>query len=333
MDHQGLPGDGWANLQKALPGATPARVFICAPFQSSGIFPHRAAAGAQAMFGQYDSREDYQPFGYVGRIPLYVTTLLVIAYVTATVTLALCRAGNMPDFSWFLRYDSDAVRWQYQVWRFFTYPLVNGPSIWFAIEMYLLYSFGREVERFIGRTAFGMLYFSLVVLGPCLLTAAGPWMHGELAGSGTADFAVFIAFCTIYPNVEIFFTFKAKWIAAVILGINSLIYLENHMIVELLVFWATCLAAFLFIKYLRGHIRFRFSFRDYFRLRRSRRSLHAVPSPRPAPPRKLPPPADDVIESIDPLLDKIAKHGIASLTAREREKLEQARAELLKKQG
>jgi hypothetical protein len=46
---------------------------------------------------------------------------------------------------------------------------------------------------------------------------------------------------------------------------------------------------------------------------------------------KPPTPRDDVIESIDPLLDKIAKHGIGSLTPREREQLEQARAELLKK--
>jgi len=286
------------------------------------------------MFGQSDPRNDYQPFGYVGRIPLYVTTILVITYVAAMVALALLRAGNAPDYSSLLVYDSVAIRFGYQFWRFLTYPLVNGPSIWFAVEMYLLYSFGREVERFIGRASFGVLYLSLVLLGPCLLTAAGMWIPSELRGSGTIDFAVFIAFCTIYPNVEIFFTFKAKWIALVILGINSLQLLAAHATVDFLVFWAACLAAFLFIKYLRGQFQFsfRFSLRDYLRQRRSRRSLRSVPSPRPAPPRKPAAPRDDLIESIDPLLDKIAKHGIGSLTAREREKLEQARAELLKKQ-
>jgi membrane associated rhomboid family serine protease len=282
------------------------------------------------MFGQSDSRNDYEPLGYLGRIPLYVTTILVIAYVAAMVSIALFKAGNIPDFSSLLLYDTVDVRTGFQVWRFLTYPLVNGPSLWFVVEMYLLYSFGREVERFIGRTSFGVLYLSLVVLGPCLFTAAGAWRYGMLAGSGTVDFAVFIAFCTIYPNVEIFFSFKAKWIAAVILGINSLILLQGHQTSDLLLFWATCLAAFLFIKYLRGQIQF--SLRDYFRQRRSRQSLRAVPSPRPIPQRKPAPPSGDVLESIDPLLDKIAKHGIASLTAREREKLEEARAELLKKQ-
>jgi len=286
------------------------------------------------MFGDTDPRNDYQPFGYIGRIPLYVTTLLVITYVAAMVALALLRAANTPDFSDFLAYNSIAVRTGWQFWRFLTYPLVNGPSIWFAIEMYLLYSFGREVERFIGRTSYGVLYFALIVLGPCLLTAAGAWMPTELRGSWSVDFAVFIAFCTIYPNSEIFFTFKAKWISVVILGINSLQLLAAHAIVDLLLLWTVCLAAFLFIKYLRGQIQspFRFSLRDYFRLRRSRRSLRSVPGPRPAPQNKPAAPRSDVIESIDPLLDKIARHGIASLTAREREKLEQARAELLKKQ-
>ena len=108
--------------------------------------------------------------------------------------------------------------------------------------------------------------------------------------------------------------------------------IRDSLIVEFAVFWLTCLAAFLFIKYLRGHIRF--SLRDFFRQRRSRRNLRPLPKPRPAPLLTKPStPRDDVIESIDPLLDKIAKHGIASLTPQERERLEEARAELLKKPG
>jgi len=284
------------------------------------------------MFGQSDSN-DYQPLGYLGRIPLYVTTLLVIIYVTVMVALALLQAGDVPYFAQFLLYEPDSVLRHFQFWRFFTYPLVNGPSIWFAIEMFLLFSFGREVERFIGRASIGMLYLTLVVVGPCLLTAAAVFIPGltMLAGSWDVNFAVFIAFCSIYPNVEIFFSVKAKWIAAIFLGINSLQLLAGHAFALLLVFWATSLAAFLFIKYLRGHIRFRFSLRDTLRHWRSRRNLRPLPKPRPAPQGKPPTPHDEVIESIDPLLDKIAKHGIGSLTAREREKLEQARAELLKK--
>ena len=284
------------------------------------------------MFGQSDSN-DYQPYGYLGRIPLYLTTILVIVEVAAWVTLALCQAANLPDIAGLLYFDSDFVRAHFEFWRFFTYPLVNGISIWFVVEMWFLYSFGREVERFVGRTAFAMLYFSLIVLGPCLLTAISPFVVGylPLRGSQTVNFAVFVAFATIYPNVEIFFTVKAKWIAAILFGVVSLQLLAGHVFIDLGVFWLTCLAAFLFIKYLRGHIRF--SLRDFFRQRRSRRNLRPLPKPRPAPLPKPSTPRDNVIESIDPLLDKIAKHGIASLTPQERDRLEEARAELLKKPG
>jgi len=280
----------------------------------------------------YSDSNDYQPFGYLGRIPLYVSTILVIVYSAAMVALVLCRAGGGPDFGGMLLYDSLDVRVGYQFWRFFTYPLVNGPSIWFVVEMYLLYSFGREVERFIGRTSYGMLYGCLVALGPCIATAVTtlvPHYLIDLSGSQTVDFAVFIAFCAIYPNAEILFTFKAKWIAAILIAVSSLQMLAGRAIPELLLFWAACAAAFLFIKYLRGHLRF--SLGDYMRQRRSRRSLRPLPRPEAAPRARLGAGSGDVIESIDPLLDKIAKHGIGSLTEAERARLEEARTELLKK--
>ena len=317
--------EGSPNLQKRARRAMP-RIFNLRALRFGWHLGGRAA-GAQDMFGQSDPRDEYQPLGYMGQVPLYVTTLLVIGYVAAMVALVFVKAGG------YLVYDTDSVLHNWQLWRFFTYPLVNGPSIWFAVEMYFLYRFGRDVEQFIGRTSYAVLYLSLVVLGPCILTAVGTWQYAGLAGSGTVNFALFIAFCTIYPNVEIFWTFKAKWIALVILGINSLEYLDAHATIELLVFWATCLAAFLFIKYLRGHIQIQIPWRNFFRQRRSRRNLRAMPSPRIEPREKPVAPREDVLESIDPLLDKIAKHGIGSLTAREREQLERARAELLKKPG
>jgi hypothetical protein len=287
------------------------------------------------MFGQSESN-DYQPFGYIGRIPLYFSTCLVLLYCTSLVALVFCHFFHGPSVELLLCYDGLSVTKQYQFWRLLTYPVVNvPPSIWFPLEMYLLYSFGREVERFIGRTAFMMLYVSLVVLAPCLSTAAVA-LHPDLiivfGRSFTPNFAVFVAFAAIYPNVEIFFTFKAKWVAAILIGIYSLEFIYYNQVVDLLLFWATCAAAFAFIKYLRGQIQF--SLRDYFRQRRSRQVLKPLPRPKAAQ-RMLPPKSerDDVIESIDPLLDKIAKHGISSLTAGERAKLEEARAELLKKPG
>ena len=125
------------------------------------------------MFGKpSDSRDDYQPIGYIGGFSIYVTTLLVIVYVVAMVVLALMQSADGMRLHVLLQFGAIKVSdygtvGGYDVWRYFTYPLVNGPSIWFAVEMYLLAFFGREVERFIGRRSFGMLYFLLVLLAPC----------------------------------------------------------------------------------------------------------------------------------------------------------------------
>jgi hypothetical protein len=42
---------------------------------------------------------------------------------------------------------------------------------------------------------------------------------------------------------------------------------------------------------------------------------------------------EDLHESIDPILDKISRSGLASLTARERSRLEKARHKLIAKDG
>ena len=55
-------------------------------------------------------------------------------------------------------FDSAEVWSGGQVWRLMTYAFIHPPLgsalLWFAIEMYMLFVFGREVERFIGRRAY-----------------------------------------------------------------------------------------------------------------------------------------------------------------------------------
>ena len=125
------------------------------------------------------------------------------------------------------------------------------------------------------------------------------------------------------------------WIAVVILAINSLSDLAAHDWTDLILMWATCGFAFLAIKYLRGHISLpHFSMRDYFRRRRSQRSLRAMPPPPPRAPRPAAPPQDDVIES-NRIRSSTRSPNMESTVSphAKREKLEQARAELLKKPG
>jgi membrane associated rhomboid family serine protease len=97
------------------------------------------------MFGVTTS-DDYRPVAWMGRYPVDVTTMLVGLHVAAAILAAILVAIGAGSILVYMQFDSAAV-WSGQVWRLFTYGFVHAPSglLWFAIEMYMLFVFGREV--------------------------------------------------------------------------------------------------------------------------------------------------------------------------------------------
>jgi membrane associated rhomboid family serine protease len=271
--------------------------------------------------------EDYHPITWVGRFPIYVTTLLVVLHVAAmvvvAVSMALAGARDAAEIPWIepLIYSNADVLRHFSLWQFVTYAFVNAPSLWFVVEMWMLYTFGREVEKFVGRRAFLWLYAALVLVGPLALTLLGlAGVPAALAGSGTIHFALFVAFVVIYPRAEIFFSFQAKWVAAVLLAIYSLQFLAARAWPALGVLWLECACAVAILHFAGV----------------ANASLGAwlperdePPAPRRSRRSREEPEEADLHESIDPLLEKISRQGIGSLTKRERQRLEQAREALL----
>lgn len=270
------------------------------------------------MIGSRKS-DDYGPLGWVGQYPIHVATLLVILYCATMIALALVSPLTRVNLVETLAFRSDAAE-RLQLWRFGSYAFLNGPSIWFAVDMFFLVWFGREVERFIGRRAFIILFFVLLLLPACVLSALGFWIPTrQYTGETVLSFSIFLAFAALYPGVEFFFGIKVKWLALILFAIYSLEALSDRDAVQLAVLWSSAAGAFLYMDYVRG-----FPFFDRFK-RASR------PSPPARKPRRPPPAEEDVVGSIDPLLDKIARQGLSSLSAREREMLEHARDVLIKR--
>src|SRR5438093_414368 len=283
------------------------------------------------MFGVTTS-DDYRPVAWMGRYPVDVTTMLVGLHVAVAIFTAILYAIGVAPILAYLQFDSAAV-WSGQVWRLFTYAFVHAPTpsglLWFAVEMYMLFVFGREVERFIGRRAYITLYMILLVTPAVLLTIWGLWQRSVLSlasGSSALHFGIFVAFATIYPRAELFLRIMTKWVVLILAAIYTLQLLAYHAWSDLMVVWTSIGAAFLFIE-MNGAgpelpwwdaLKTRFAPRPKF---------HVVPkmhSTRSADP-------DDVYTSIDPILDKISKFGIGSLTASERRQLDRERERLLKK--
>src|SRR5881394_3194845 len=279
------------------------------------------------MFGVTTS-DDYRPVAWMGRYPVDVTTMLVVLHVAVAILTAVLVAFGASSVVAFLQFDSAEVWYGGQVWRLLTYAFVHAPSglLWFAIEMYMLFVFGREVERFIGRRAYIVLYLVLLIAPTAVLTIWGLWQRSALAGSPALHFGIFVAFATIYPRAELFLRIMTKWVVLILAAIYTLQLLAYHAWSDLMVVWTSIGAAFLFIE-MHGAgpelpwwdaLKTRFAPKPKF---------HVVPkmhSTRSADP-------DDVYTSIDPILDKISKFGIGSLTAGERRQLDRERERLLKK--
>src|SRR4051812_11943251 len=203
------------------------------------------------MFGVTTS-DDYRPVTWMGRFPVDVTTILVALHVVVAILTCLVVAAGSGAVLNFMLFDSARVLGAGQIWRLATYAFVHSPSmlLWFAIEMYMLFVFGREVERFIGRRAYIALYLALLLAPTLLLTMWGFWKRSGLAGSPALHFGIFVAFATIYPRAEMFLRIMAKWVAVVLAAIYTFQLLAYHDWSALAVVWASVATAFFFVELL-----------------------------------------------------------------------------------
>jgi len=269
--------------------------------------------------------EQCEPLTWVGRVPVYLSTAIAFAHGVMMVFTALALASGAEWFFQVFAFSPQSAIGKLHLWQFVTYAFVNRPEIFTLIQLVLLAFFGRDVEKFIGRRAFAWLYAVLVLAVPVLLSVLG-FLGVEIlsfSGSNEVHFAIFLAFVMIYPGAEIFFGIQARWIAVALLGIYTLQMLAYRQWIGLSILWLECGVSAAWM--MREGVR---SF--------SLPSVSTIPLKRPErrskPARREAEKEVELYDSIDPILEKIARQGIASLTRGEREKLERVRAALLEKE-
>jgi len=259
------------------------------------------------------------PLTWVGSFPVYASTVLAAVHAATMVLTALAMAAGAEALIQSLQFSSRTVLENFAGWQVVTYAFVHPPQILFLLEIYLLVVFGREIEGFLGRNAFLKLYAALLLLPPLMLLLAGlAGFPSIYMGSSALHFGVFIAFATLYPTAQIFFSIQAKWIALALFAISALQYLAYSMHTSLLVLLLDSATAFAMIQILRGSWSFELKLprkRPHLRVVKQEKSLERGVS----------------LTSIDSILEKISKSGMGSLTPKERAQLERAREELLEK--
>lgn len=274
----------------------------------------------------FNPPNEQEPVTWWRGYPIHSSALLVIIHVAAMLGTTLALAFGLQGVLNGLIFSSTAVL-HGAVWQFVTYAFIHPPSLWFAVEMYLLWVFGREVERSIGRRDFFRLYIALLLLTPIVLTLYGLAQPAIYGGSGSLHFSMFIAFAALFPGAPLIFSITAKWAAVILVAINSLQALSQRDWASLLSLWASVGLAVGFIRWTRGE----FTLPSVNPFKRRPKFRVVRPEPAESAPRRARKPEETAVDDIDPLLDKIAKSGMSSLTAAERARLEKARAALLKK--
>ena len=144
-------------------------------------------------------------------------------------------------------------------------------------------------------------------------------VSGFLVGAMPLSVGLVIAFATIYPNVEWWGGIPMKFVAIGSLFLAVVGALSSGDQIGLLSTLITCAASYGYLQGLRSQSFNGWKWPDFLRPRPKFRIL-------PSPPRSA-----QSSSEVDDLLDKIARSGFDSLTAKERATLEAARLDLIQR--
>ena len=276
------------------------------------------------MFFENQSR-DNQPLGRYRGMPIYLTTIIVAVIVVGLVFSAL--AGYFTSLAWFA-FEPDLFWHHGQVWRLISYLIVDQVNFFTIFNLLFLYSFGRNCEQEMGRGRY-IVFLGLLILTPVLI-ATLLWLFGiggGVAGSIHLAIGLVIAFATIYPNAEWWASIPLKFMAIGCVFLAAVGHLSQRDQIGLGSTLATCAVSFGYIRAMRSGIFSGLSWSALFRRKPKFRVLPDLPSHSAAEPQ------NNSMAEMDALLDKIARSGIGSLTAKERAKLDKSRTELLKRKA
>ncbi len=262
----------------------------------------------------------------VGTIEV-TTTILIVGLSTLSLFI---RAATL------LLYDATVLRsWQVrsgQIWRIGSWPLANEISLWTAISIALLYVFGREIERLLGRVRY-VWFLAILTAVPGVIAVA---LDLGVGGIQLIEFALFGVFVMVNPTARSFFNIPLWVFGAVILGIQVLQLLEYRMWDQLVFLGLLCGVALLALRAFNLSDEYpwipklplpAFITKDPYtkanRAREKAKRQHSSKGPKVVPIRGTGHLDRASQADMDMLLDKIADGGVDSLTLAERRRLDE----------
>jgi membrane associated rhomboid family serine protease len=272
------------------------------------------------MFFENQAR-DNQPITRYNGVPVYLTTIVVAVIVVGLIVSALSETAFalfafIPELFW--RHG--------QVWRLASYLAADQVHFFTIFNLLFLYTFGRDCEVEMGRGRYSA-YLGLLIFTPTLVATVF-WLcgfGGAVTGSIPLSMGLVIGFATIYPNVSWWAGIPMRFVAIGCVFLSAVGHLSRNDQLGLVNTLATCAVSFGYIRGMRAGLFSGFSWATLFRRKPKLRLLPPLDAPRNS--RR----GQSMSGDVDDVLDKIAKSGLRSLTAKEKARLEAAREALLKK--
>lgn len=283
---------------------------------------------------RYASRNN-EPIARWRDHPVYLTTILTALFVAGLAVSAVIDAMHSPVGRAFIFNMPLEPAWS--LWRLASYVFIDRVSFFTPFAIMCFYWWSMGIETHLGRVVLAKLLALIVLASPAVCVV---WWLGFSAATSSAGNYVFtsgllVAFAALYPNAEVWGWVPFKWLAFACIVCGSMMLLADRNWVELSQLGAACLVGFAYTRHAKEleHDDYESPLAGVAKFFQRKPKIRALPDPAPSAPRHREPEEDDAMSEVDALLDKIAKSGMASLTPRERAKLEQARADLIKKDG
>lgn len=244
------------------------------------------------------------------------------------------------------------------LWQVFTYQFLHADLLHILFNGIAFWWLGRFAEQVLGQNRFLLLLLGGGVAGGILqglLMVLFPAHFGTMVYGASAGVAALFAFFALVQGeaeVRLYFVLPVKartllWISLAIAGFFTLVPSPRSGIAHA-AHLGGLLAGMAFVR-LGWHVDYRpLPWMEWWQNLRARRPARPAPRPAPAPARSsssravvtpMPaaeraeplPPGEFISREVDPILEKIAAHGIHSLTDREKRILEAARQKMARK--
>jgi membrane associated rhomboid family serine protease len=260
-----------------------------------------------------------------------VVTLLIVASVMAFIGQTFAEMAVRGFTQQWLSLSMTGIRAGYY-WQFVSYLFIHGNPgdpitgvVHLFLNMFTLYFVGREVEAIAGPRHLLGMYFLGGILGGLGQIFCSQF---PVSGASAGVCAVLVAFTTILPEYEVtlllFFVvpvrLRAKYVGWLVAG-GAAAMAAFHWMPEVahVAHLGGCLVGWIYVRQLGFGNPWWIQRRLIERRQREERLNRMSPD-------------QYMIEEIDPVLDKIAREGIRSLTRGERRILERGREKISQKE-